>query len=524
MAATIERYCAKASSIRRPIRRRIKVTGAQTILFLAGQVAYDDKGNPATAATSWRRRAPSSRPSRRRSRRAAAPCSHRQDQHVSHRHPPPRPSSSPVREEFFGKKGPASTLVGVDRARAARLAHRSRSHRGGLTVTCTQRHPHPDPLPLRGRGNSIHPLAPGGGEGQGEAERLERARVNVNPFIFRAYDVRGKVGIDITPDVFDRGRPRLRHARPPPGGRSVALGMDNRITSPPLKEAFGRGRPLDRRGRGGHRRQPHAAALLRRRALEARRRRHRDGQPQPRLRQRREDGACRRGAADRRRDPGPPRHDPRRRLRAGPRAARTARAPREEYFDAITSGSPSARASRSWWTPATASRASSRPSCCGAWAARSSSSTASPTATFPNHLPDPEMEENTRDLVAKVLETARGHRHRLRRRCRPHGGGRRARTAPRGRPDPGPPRPRSPRRAIRARESSSTSSAPRRSSTTCAPTAASPSCGRRGTRTSSARCGTTRSCSAARSPGTCSSARTGTAWTTASSPRASSSS
>ena len=25
--------------------------------------------------------------------------------------------------------------------------------------------------------------------------------------------------------------------------------------------------------------------------------------------------------------------------------------------------------------------------------------------TFPNHLPDPEMEENTRDLVAKVLET-----------------------------------------------------------------------------------------------------------------------
>ena len=27
--------------------------------------------------------------------------------------------------------------------------------------------------------------------------------MNVNPFIFRAYDVRGKVGIDITPEVFE---------------------------------------------------------------------------------------------------------------------------------------------------------------------------------------------------------------------------------------------------------------------------------------------------------------------------------
>ena len=25
---------------------------------------------------------------------------------------------------------------------------------------------------------------------------------DINPFIFRAYDVRGKVGIDITPEVF----------------------------------------------------------------------------------------------------------------------------------------------------------------------------------------------------------------------------------------------------------------------------------------------------------------------------------
>jgi phosphomannomutase / phosphoglucomutase len=64
---------------------------------------------------------------------------------------------------------------------------------------------------------------------------------NMNPFIFRAYDVRGKVGIDITPVVFaEAGRAfgTLVRRR---GGHAVALGMDNRTTSPPLKEAFGAG-------------------------------------------------------------------------------------------------------------------------------------------------------------------------------------------------------------------------------------------------------------------------------------------
>jgi phosphomannomutase/phosphoglucomutase len=65
--------------------------------------------------------------------------------------------------------------------------------------------------------------------------------VTVNPFIFRAYDVRGRVGVDVTPDVFElvgRAYGTLVHRK---GGRRVALGMDNRITSPPLKDAFGRG-------------------------------------------------------------------------------------------------------------------------------------------------------------------------------------------------------------------------------------------------------------------------------------------
>ena len=65
--------------------------------------------------------------------------------------------------------------------------------------------------------------------------------MNVNPFIFRAYDVRGKVGIDLTPETFElvgRAYGTLVRAK---GGRTVALGMDNRTSSPPLKEGFGRG-------------------------------------------------------------------------------------------------------------------------------------------------------------------------------------------------------------------------------------------------------------------------------------------
>lgn len=63
----------------------------------------------------------------------------------------------------------------------------------------------------------------------------------LNPYVFRAYDVRGKVGIDITPPVFElvgRAYGTLVRRR---GGRTVALGMDNRTSSPALKEAFAAG-------------------------------------------------------------------------------------------------------------------------------------------------------------------------------------------------------------------------------------------------------------------------------------------
>ena len=63
----------------------------------------------------------------------------------------------------------------------------------------------------------------------------------LNPYIFRAYDVRGKVDIDITPPVFElvgRAYGTLVKRR---DGHAVALGMDNRTSSRALKEAFATG-------------------------------------------------------------------------------------------------------------------------------------------------------------------------------------------------------------------------------------------------------------------------------------------
>jgi phosphomannomutase/phosphoglucomutase len=60
----------------------------------------------------------------------------------------------------------------------------------------------------------------------------------LNPHIFRAYDVRGRIGADINPDVFrqvGRAYATLIRRR---GGRTIAVGRDNRESSAELKAAF----------------------------------------------------------------------------------------------------------------------------------------------------------------------------------------------------------------------------------------------------------------------------------------------
>jgi phosphomannomutase/phosphoglucomutase len=63
----------------------------------------------------------------------------------------------------------------------------------------------------------------------------------LNPHIFRAYDVRGRVGSDINPDVFRQvGRAYATLIRRN-GGRTIAIGQDNRESSAALKAAFTEG-------------------------------------------------------------------------------------------------------------------------------------------------------------------------------------------------------------------------------------------------------------------------------------------
>ena len=63
----------------------------------------------------------------------------------------------------------------------------------------------------------------------------------LNPHIFRAYDVRGRVGADINPDVFRQvGRAYATLIRNT-GGRTIAVGEDNRESSAALKGGSSRG-------------------------------------------------------------------------------------------------------------------------------------------------------------------------------------------------------------------------------------------------------------------------------------------
>src|SRR5688572_11977034 len=226
----------------------------------------------------------------------------------------------------------------------------------------------------------------------------------LNPFIFRAYDVRGKVGIDVTPEVFEPvGRAYATLIRRM-GGRTIALGMDNRLSSPPLKEAFARGclaagvdvvdigvnhTPLlyfatahwqldgGATVTGSHNpvsdngvKMVHAgAAPLTEEEIQALLATIRSGDFQP-------------GAG-----------------------TQTARDPREEYFAAITRHVSLARPLRVVVDAGNGIAGSFAPELLRRLGCEVIELYCESDGSFPNHLPDPEMEENVRDLIAKVLET-----------------------------------------------------------------------------------------------------------------------
>jgi phosphomannomutase/phosphoglucomutase len=60
----------------------------------------------------------------------------------------------------------------------------------------------------------------------------------LNPHIFRAYDVRGRIGSDINPDVFRQVGQAYATLIRRNGGRTIAVGQDNRESSEGLKAGF----------------------------------------------------------------------------------------------------------------------------------------------------------------------------------------------------------------------------------------------------------------------------------------------
>ena len=111
--AKIDRYCAPGVFDPPSYSQAVKVTGAQTLLFLAGQVAYDGKGQPAHRSDFAAQAREVFRAIKAQVEAGGGTMAsivkvntyltdirHRQD-------------LVPVREEFFGTKGPASTLVAV---------------------------------------------------------------------------------------------------------------------------------------------------------------------------------------------------------------------------------------------------------------------------------------------------------------------------------------------------------------------------------------------------------------------------
>lgn len=109
----IERYCAKGVFDPPSYSQGVRVSGAQTILFIAGQVAYDDKGGPAHRGdfAAQARAVFQALKAQVEAGGGTMQSIVKINTYLTDiRH---RAELVPIREEFFGKKGPASTLVAV---------------------------------------------------------------------------------------------------------------------------------------------------------------------------------------------------------------------------------------------------------------------------------------------------------------------------------------------------------------------------------------------------------------------------
>jgi enamine deaminase RidA (YjgF/YER057c/UK114 family) len=109
----VERYCAKSVFDPPAYSQAIKVTGAQSVLFLAGQVAYDSKGNPAHPNDFVAQARAVFQAVKAQVEAGGGTMQSIVKVNTYLTDIRRRAELVAVREEFFGKKGPASTLVGV---------------------------------------------------------------------------------------------------------------------------------------------------------------------------------------------------------------------------------------------------------------------------------------------------------------------------------------------------------------------------------------------------------------------------
>jgi enamine deaminase RidA (YjgF/YER057c/UK114 family) len=110
---TIERYCAPGVFDPPTYAQAVKVSGAQAVLFISGQVAYDRSGQPAHPGDfkAQAREVFRSLKAQVEAGGGTLDSIVKLNTYLTDiRH---RADLLPVREEFFGKKTPASTLVAV---------------------------------------------------------------------------------------------------------------------------------------------------------------------------------------------------------------------------------------------------------------------------------------------------------------------------------------------------------------------------------------------------------------------------
>ena len=111
--ARIEQYAARGVWDPPTYSQAVKVTGAETILYIAGQVAYGDNGSAAHAGDfkAQARAALQAVKAQVEAGGGTMASIVKVNTYLTDiRH---RADYGPIREEFFGKKMPASTLVAV---------------------------------------------------------------------------------------------------------------------------------------------------------------------------------------------------------------------------------------------------------------------------------------------------------------------------------------------------------------------------------------------------------------------------